>query len=333
MKVLLGTDADGVQVWGRLPNNNVTVAQVIGLFNVGTGTVAAPAPLPLPVRTVNTAAVGNPGDANYVPAGSHQVHDFEFRFFRPNRVVSAPGIFTVRAELFDGSILAGVTEVSNNAVDGIGSSAGTTVTATDATLGAGYTITIETTNGRTNVANNTVVTDWFTNLPAGLVATVNQVQLSGARVRIAITGTTTDTTPIARNLDIVIPASAVVDSDDPLPVTNPTYGGSPYARARIAIAAYGGGAVTPTLTLSDPSVSITTASPTATITIGGTADGTVTIDDSALPTYITAMVSADYTTITITGSTPSVDIDATFVVAVTREGVTETFEVIADLES
>ena len=234
MQVLLG-ERNGAQVWARMPQNNATVAQIIGLFNVGTGTDTAPEPFTLPVRTVYTAAVGNPGDDNYVPAGSHVVHDFEFRFFRPNRVVSAPGIFTVRADQFDASLQAAVTE---GAV--IGSNAGTVVTATEATLvAAGYNIRIGTVGGQTNVANGAVVTDWFTNLPTGLVATVNQVQSGGSNIRINITGATTEPLPIQRNLEIIIPGSALEGSNDPLPVTNPQ-DGSPYALARINIAAYGG---------------------------------------------------------------------------------------------
>jgi hypothetical protein len=331
MKVLLGTDANDQQVWARLPQNNATVAQITNLFAIGSGTADAPVPFNLPVREVVIAGSGTFGQPDYVPATTREYIDLQFRFFRANRLVSLPGIWSVRADQFDGAILAAVTVGFDG---GIGSSDATTVTATDATLrAAGYNITIATTNGRTNVANGAVVTDWFTNLPTGLVATVNQVQNSGATVRINITGTTTDTA--ARNLDIVIPASAVVDSDTPLPVTNPV-NGTPIALARINIPAYGGGTPAPTVTLNPATVTIDTATPSATVAVEGTADGATTVATdlpAAVLPYVTVSVSADGDTITVavTGTPVSAPIDNTFTVVIEREGETANLEVVIDL--
>lgn len=239
MKVLVGHDSDG-PVWRALPQNNVTVPQIRSLFAGNPGATPAVPAFSLPLRRVYTAAVGDPGTDGHVPAGYHYVHDFEFRFFRANRVVSAPGFFTVRADAFDASVVA---TVHSGAVIGEGA----TVTAAGAELRTtGHMIEIRTRGGSTTVDEDDVVTAWFTNLPTGLVATVTRVRGNGSEVQVTISGTTTET-DVARNLIIVIPA-ANIDGDADVPVVNPpapapATGGA--ALARVEIVAYDGGGNAP----------------------------------------------------------------------------------------
>ncbi|MCL2294854.1 MAG: putative Ig domain-containing protein, partial [Spirochaetes bacterium] len=71
----------------------------------------------------------------------------------------------------------------------------------------------------------------------------------------------------------------------------------------------------------------------ATVNVGGTAAGTVTLDTSALPAGVTASVTG--TTITVTGVRPASDQSAItggpFSVTVTRENITQTFTVSVNL--
>ena len=92
--------------------------------------------------------------------------------------------------------------------------------------------------------------------------------------------------------------------------------------------------IAPTVTFSPDTVTINDGNLTATVTVGGTATGTVTVDASALPAEVTATVSG--TTITITGVRPIVPastITGSFTVGVTREGITEDFKVDVNLST
>ena len=88
----------------------------------------------------------------------------------------------------------------------------------------------------------------------------------------------------------------------------------------------------PTLTLTPASVTINDDSLTATVTVGGTAKGAVTLDAEALPSGVTATVEG--TTITVTGVRPSTEngsIDDSYTVGVTREGVTKNLTVVVNI--
>ncbi|MCL2846896.1 MAG: InlB B-repeat-containing protein [Firmicutes bacterium] len=88
----------------------------------------------------------------------------------------------------------------------------------------------------------------------------------------------------------------------------------------------------PTVTLNPTSVSINDTTPTATIAVGGTATGAVTLNTSQLPSAVDATV--DGTTITVTGTRPSTNVAAVTgspVIVVTREGVSQNLTVNINL--
>ena len=90
----------------------------------------------------------------------------------------------------------------------------------------------------------------------------------------------------------------------------------------------------PTLTLAPASVTINDGTLTATVTVGGTAKGAVTLDTEALPNGVTAEVEG--TTITVTGVRPVEEGAAAItgnnlVVVVTREGVNQNLSVTVNL--
>jgi len=90
--------------------------------------------------------------------------------------------------------------------------------------------------------------------------------------------------------------------------------------------------VAPTLTLTPDSVTITDPNLSASVTLGGTAMGAVTLDTSDLPQGVSASVSGN--TISVAGMRPAHDqsaIDDTFMITVTRDGITEDLEVIVNL--
>jgi hypothetical protein len=87
-----------------------------------------------------------------------------------------------------------------------------------------------------------------------------------------------------------------------------------------------------TISLAPPSVDISDNNLSATITVSGTATGTVTLNTAALPAGVTATVSG--TTITVTGTRPSGEgeyVDGSFTVIATRSTRTENFTVNVDL--
>ena len=88
----------------------------------------------------------------------------------------------------------------------------------------------------------------------------------------------------------------------------------------------------PTVTLTPASVTISNATTTQTVTVGGTATGEVTLNDASLPDGVTATASG--ATITVTGVRPTTNvppIEGSFTVAVTREDVTQNLTVVVNL--
>ena len=88
------------------------------------------------------------------------------------------------------------------------------------------------------------------------------------------------------------------------------------------------------LTLTPEEVTIDDENETATVTVGGVADGEIVLDISDLPDGVTATVDQETGVITITGTRPTTDvppITGTFVIGVTRGGVTEEIEVAVNL--
>jgi len=92
------------------------------------------------------------------------------------------------------------------------------------------------------------------------------------------------------------------------------------------------GGAEPPLTLSPSSTTINDANLTRTITVGGTAQGEITLDDAGLPPGVTATVTGN--TITLTGTRPATDvppITGNFTVGVTRGGATQNLTVAVNL--
>ena len=88
----------------------------------------------------------------------------------------------------------------------------------------------------------------------------------------------------------------------------------------------------PTVTLTPASVTVSNTTLTQTVTVGGTATGTVTLNTTDLPAQVTATASGE--TITVTGVRPTTNvppIEDTFTVGVTREGVTQNLTVVVNL--
>ncbi|MCL2380161.1 MAG: hypothetical protein FWC64_01045, partial [Treponema sp.] len=96
----------------------------------------------------------------------------------------------------------------------------------------------------------------------------------------------------------------------------------------ITVTAYVPG-VTPTVILTPASVTINDGNLTETVNVTGTATGDVTLDASALPANVTATVSG--TEITVTGVRQSTAVSDTFIVGVTRQGITQNLSVTVNL--
>ena len=78
-----------------------------------------------------------------------------------------------------------------------------------------------------------------------------------------------------------------------------------------------------TITLTPNSVTVNDGNLTPTVSVGGTAKGSVTLNTTALPDEVTATVSGS--TITVTGVRPTTDVHpirGSFTVGVTRDGIT-----------
>jgi hypothetical protein len=113
-------------------------------------------------------------------------------------------------------------------------------------------VNLTTTQFSSTLTTGTVVSDWFTNLPDGLVATILSIQ-SNVRIRLAVRGTPTVLSSFWINL--TIPASATIGTNDITiaPVSNALYdirwnhGGwshstlSPFPTAAVNAVAYGAG--------------------------------------------------------------------------------------------
>ena len=87
-----------------------------------------------------------------------------------------------------------------------------------------------------------------------------------------------------------------------------------------------------TVILTPTSVTINDGNLSQTVSVGGTATGTITLNESALPAGVTATVSE--ATITVTGVRPTTDVPAitgSYIVGVTREGVTQNLAVAVNL--
>lgn len=202
MRVLLGYDGDN-SVWGQL-EPNISIREFIDLFeNDGR---------PLPEN----------GD----------YYEFRIRFFRNNRVVSAPGYLHVRRDDFRENTLIHASVTPTAASQGI-------ITGTEGVAlrnHASNNIIITTTNARANVARNDDVTSWF-NLPTGLTATVSAI--SGARITIQIRGTATQVydEPLVGPLVINIPAGVL--TVDAFEVLNEDADGNPIAEFNITPASEG----------------------------------------------------------------------------------------------
>ena len=87
-----------------------------------------------------------------------------------------------------------------------------------------------------------------------------------------------------------------------------------------------------TVTLTSASITINNDNLTATVNVGGTATGAVTLNTTALPAGVTASVNG--TTITVTGVRPTTEngsIDNSYTVVVTRGGVTLNLTVAVNL--
>ena len=84
-----------------------------------------------------------------------------------------------------------------------------------------------------------------------------------------------------------------------------------------------------TVILTPSSVTVSDDNLSQTVEVSGTATGKITLDTSALPGAISAVI--DGSTITVTGQRQSAALDDTFIVGVTREGVTQNLTIVADL--
>lgn len=173
------TVGHGHQVWAQL-RSGITVHELIALFeNHPDGPFTRPT-----VTYTDTDGV------------AHTMYRFELRFFRPTRLTSMPGFLYINQSEFGDAqaVSAALINVSVHGEAGVpfGNN--------------GFNVSIQTTGGHLNIANGADVTSWFTNLPAGLTATINQVTSGGSRVRANITGTPTEArvAPIA----VTIPANA-----------------------------------------------------------------------------------------------------------------------------
>jgi hypothetical protein len=212
MRVFAGIDADdtsatyGQPIW--LPiTANITVPALIALFE----------------------------DGNWgLPANGV----FELRFFRNNRVVSAPGFLNLGADFIDdytgvSAQVAGMTAVGITIAGEVG---------TNLPTNARYNIRITTSGDQTNVARNAVVTSWFPGLPAGLTATVSAVGGQGSVITIQIRGSAASS--ITGPMNIVIPGTAFRETNDAVTVaTNPN----------VAFNITGGVSASELLTLTAPS--------------------------------------------------------------------------------
>ena len=90
--------------------------------------------------------------------------------------------------------------------------------------------------------------------------------------------------------------------------------------------------VAPTVTLTPDSVTVNGGNLTATVTVGGTATGAVTLNTEALPPEVTATVYG--TAITVTGVRPTAEgasVSGSFTVGVTRQGVMQNLTVEVNL--
>ena len=93
----------------------------------------------------------------------------------------------------------------------------------------------------------------------------------------------------------------------------------------------GNSSIIPIVTLT-PTITINDANLTVTVSVGGTATGAVTLNTTALPAAVTASISG--TKITVTGIRPTTKvppITGSFIVGVTREGVTQDLTVEVNL--
>ena len=228
MRVLLGyetVEVDGVnvtrQVWVPL-SPNITVSGMISLF----------------------AAQGVYGEPDYRPAfplpltPNGLYNEFEIRFFRNNRVTSAPGFFRVNADRFQEATNV-TARVESVIIRGTQYDERTTAQ-NPLNRPNGVNVQVRTSGGvvtgvtAASGRNGYNVSDWFVPaLPAGLSATVNQVSAGGSGIRIAIWGVPTEATAGYVPLRIVIPPAYFADWNEPVSVENTETDGV-YA-ARISI--------------------------------------------------------------------------------------------------
>ena len=208
MRVLLGADDDGNPVWSQLAPNT-TINGLISLF------------------TDEGFELPTPVDDNY---------EFEVRFFRNNRIVSAPGFLRVNADNFRGNtaVRASVSPIvvsgtqnddRTNAQNPLNRNNGISVVVTTSGGRVTMTPTARTAQNRADVAS------WFGGtLPEGLTATLTRVQ--GARATITIHGIPTQP---ANNVPMVIeiPYTAI-EGGTAVQVYNAIAEGNAVARFNIA---------------------------------------------------------------------------------------------------